>query len=254
MSFRTLQHLWLFALLSLLLGGVVAAGQSETTTPRGPLADSRAPLITATQEFKTRTEQLAQLQEKEIADALAKVDELRQLVAEGLVAKAELQEREQSLAMLRTKLTTTRQQVADAERMIAEIQTADELAKTQLVAPKATSQSAKSQGFIRPTIMRYAGSASWSLTSLPVIQSFFISKFGRVLPASAIGQSATHNQLGYDHRNAVDVALHPDSVEGQTLIDYLRSQGIPFLAFRGPIPGVATGAHIHIGSPSHRLS
>lgn len=253
MSFRTIQHLWLVALLCLFVSGAVAAAQSETTPPRATLADPPAPLITATQEFKTKTEQVAKLQENEIATVLAKVDELRQLVAEGLVAKAELQKSEESLATLRRKLAATQQQAADAERMIAEIRAADELAKTQRVALKAT-QAAKSQGLIRPTSMRFSGSGGWSLTSLPVIQSFFFSKFGRVLPTSAIGQSAIHNQLGYDHRNAVDVALHPDSFEGQSLINYLRSQGIPFLAFRGPIPGVATGAHIHIGSPSHRLS
>ena len=29
--------------------------------------------------------------------------------------------------------------------------------------------------------------------------------------------------------------------------------GIPFLAFRGAVPGKATGPHIHIGFPSHRF-
>jgi len=50
------------------------------------------------------------------------------------------------------------------------------------------------------------------------------------------------------------VALHPDSAEGRALIGFLQARGIPFLAFRGAVPGVATGPHIHIGSPSHRLS
>jgi len=49
------------------------------------------------------------------------------------------------------------------------------------------------------------------------------------------------------------VALHPDSPEGKGLIKYLQDQGIPFLAFRAAIPGVATGPHIHIGNPSRRL-
>ncbi len=102
-------------------------------------------------------------------------------------------------------------------------------------------------------ILRYSGAAPCSLAGLAGVRSFFSSTFGRGLPTSAIGQSATHNQLGYNHRNAVDVALHPDSVEGKTLINYLQTQGIPFLAFRSAIPGVATGPHIHIGSPSHRL-
>jgi hypothetical protein len=59
--------------------------------------------------------------------------------------------------------------------------------------------------------------------------------------------------MGWNHRNSVDVGLHPDSAEGSALIAYLQSAGIPFLAFRGAIPGVSTGPHIHIGSPSNRL-
>jgi hypothetical protein len=72
--------------------------------------------------------------------------------------------------------------------------------------------------------------------------------------ANAQAQSTTSKkERGYDHRNAVDVALHPDSAEGKALINYLQNQGIPFLAFRAAVPGVATGPHIHIGSPSHRI-
>jgi hypothetical protein len=52
----------------------------------------------------------------------------------------------------------------------------------------------------------------------------------------------------------MDVAVHPDSAEGRALMAYLQSQGIPYTAFRAPLAGNATGAHIHIGSPSRRLA
>jgi hypothetical protein len=68
-----------------------------------------------------------------------------------------------------------------------------------------------------------------------------------------MGQSRTHDRLGLDHRDAIDVALRPDSPEGRDLMAYLRKAGIPFLAFRGKIASVSTGAHIHIGRPSPRL-
>jgi hypothetical protein len=84
------------------------------------------------------------------------------------------------------------------------------------------------------------------------VDAFFQQRFGRALPISAFGQTEVHNRLGFDHRGAVDVAIHPDSSEGQTLMAYLRSQGIPFIAFRAAVAGSATGAHIHIGPPSHR--
>ncbi len=74
-----------------------------------------------------------------------------------------------------------------------------------------------------------------------------------LLRVSAYGQTDLHNRMGFDHRNSLDVALHPDSPEGRALLEYLRSQGIPFLAFRGAIAGTATGPHVHIGRPSHRI-
>ncbi len=85
------------------------------------------------------------------------------------------------------------------------------------------------------------------------VARFFEQRFHRPLPISAAGQSETHDRLGYDHRGAVDVAVHPDSAEGQALIGYLRELGVPFLAYRGPVPGAATGAHIHIGPPSYHI-
>ncbi|HXU08566.1 MAG TPA: hypothetical protein VN743_06185, partial [Blastocatellia bacterium] len=83
---------------------------------------------------------------------------------------------------------------------------------------------------------------------------YFVSQFHHAMPISAYGQTAVHDQLGFDHRNAVDVAVSPDSAEGQTLMAYLRSVGIPFIAFRHAVAGSATGAHIHIGYPSKRIA
>ena len=84
------------------------------------------------------------------------------------------------------------------------------------------------------------------------IKSFFISKFGSTLPVSAFGQTRLHSRMGFDHRNGIDVALSPDSLEGRALLGKLRGFGVPFIAFRKAIPGVATGAHIHVGRPSPR--
>ncbi|HEX9442535.1 MAG TPA: hypothetical protein VGA73_00370 [Candidatus Binatia bacterium] len=97
-------------------------------------------------------------------------------------------------------------------------------------------------------------SADWSLEQAEKIKEFFLAKFGRALPVSAIGQTAVHDHMKFDHREAMDVALSPDSKEGRALIGYLRETGIPFMAFRRKIAGVATGPHIHIGNPSPRLA
>ncbi|HUS12575.1 MAG TPA: hypothetical protein VMZ30_19050 [Pyrinomonadaceae bacterium] len=240
--------------ISVFIGSSAVNAQTATTTPQKTISSSSANLIKATQEYKANSAELLALQEKEVDKAAAKLVDLRMLVSEGLVAKAVLEEDEQKLASLRAQLQTTRKQIADSDNMIAEISAEEELAR------KRTATSVKLVGkpygtfTTNATMLRYNGISGWSLGGLSEVQSFFTARFGHSLPTSAVGQSSTHNRLGYDHRNAVDVALHPDSFEGQALISYLQQRGIPFLAFRAAIPGVATGPHIHIGSPSHRLS
>jgi hypothetical protein len=99
----------------------------------------------------------------------------------------------------------------------------------------------------------FDGTRKWRISDSPKVESFFVSKFNRPLPLTAFGQSELHNRWGLDHRQSMDVGLHPDSLEGKTLIRFLVEEGIPFLAFRSSVPGVATGPHIHIGHGSSRL-
>ncbi len=225
---------------------------TKTATQRVSSNDTvSAELTAASYDYKANSLNEVRLQEEEIKKAEVKLEQLRQLVAEGLVARNELTAGEQSLTDLKQKLTSTRQQIADSERMVAELKAAEQRAKTQTA--QAAKLAATSRSLITPTILRYNGVSSWTVAGLAGVQSFFLSAFGKSLPLSALGQSATHDRLGYDHRNAVDVALHPDSAEGRAIIAYLQRNGIPYLAFRSAVPGVATGPHIHIGSPSHRL-
>ena len=132
-----------------------------------------------------------------------------------------------------------------AENILAEAQAMEKL--LTMPAPRIGSYTTTA------ALIRYAGPAPWALENIARVSSFFVTNFKRQLPISAFGQSAVHDRMRFDHRNSVDVALHPDSAEGQALLGYLRSQGIPFLAFRAAVPGAATGAHIHIGLPSHRI-
>jgi hypothetical protein len=184
---------------------------------------------------------LVELQQAEVEKLSKNTDLLRQLYSEGLVARIELEKAE-------TDLTAAKARVEETKK-------ADELAKVQAQElAKAQELATKTKTLVKPTSMVMRSTAgSWSLASLNTVQQFFSNTFGKPLPTSAVGQSATHNRMGWDHRNSVDVGLHPDSAEGRTLIAYLQNAGIPFLAFRGAVPGVATGPHIHIGSPSHRL-
>ena len=252
---RTLRQTSLCAIFLFIAGLSAARALPATVTTSSDSKETTAPktaasnLVAAATRTKESQEAVVKTQESEIATAAAKLDELRQLVAEGLIARVELENAEHMLAGLRNNLEVLKKNVADSERTIAELRRAEQLAKVKPLMP-VTSSAGRS--FLKPVILRYGGEAGWSLGRLSSIQSFFASTFGQNLPVSALGQSATHNRLGYNHRNAVDVALHPDSVQGQALISYLQSQGIPYLAFRSAVAGVATGPHIHIGYPSNR--
>lgn len=244
---------WTFlGIVVLLLSGVgIADAQNKRTVSNSKTTVNSADLIEATREYKANTEELLKLQEAELKKATQKLEQLRPLVADGLIARNELEKSEESVATLEATLAESRKKIGDSDQMIAEIQS-EEIRKTET--PAQAGMGNKPRSFVRPTVLRYNGAAHWSITHLAGIQSFFNSTFGRSLPTSTIGQSATHNRMGWDHRNSVDIPLHPDSVEGKTLISFLQNQGIPFLAFRGAIPGISTGAHIHIGRPSQRLS
>jgi hypothetical protein len=86
------------------------------------------------------------------------------------------------------------------------------------------------------------------------VEAAYEHHFGKALPVSAMGETAVHRALGFDHRGRVDVALHPDQPEGIWLRAYLAERHIPFIAFRQAVPGRATGAHIHMGPMSTRLA
>jgi len=113
--------------------------------------------------------------------------------------------------------------------------------------------SGRSQRLSSALVQGIRYSADWSLEKAEKIREFFVKKFGHDLPVSAMGQTDTHDRLGLDHHEAMDVALNPDSREGRTLIGYLRQMKIPFIAFRRRVEGMATGPHIHIGNPSQRI-
>jgi hypothetical protein len=100
---------------------------------------------------------------------------------------------------------------------------------------------------------RYDGDGIFNMGTFSRVESDFEKQFGKPMPVSAMGETAVHRSLGFDHRGRVDVAIHPDQPEGQWLLEYLVEKHIPYFAFRQAVPGKATGAHIHIGPMSTRI-
>lgn len=211
------------------------------------VAFSGSNLIIAQTQTQNSSQELLKLQEAEVERLTASTEQLRPLLEDGLIAKNEFEKAENELADARSKVEDTRLALANAEKLAVEQKKAAAMAKTKSLV-KTTSMSL-GRG---PVVMR-STSGSWSLSNLSSVQQFFSKTFGKPLPISTIGQSATHNRMGWNHGNSVDVGVHPDSAEGRALMAHLQSSGIPFLAFRAAVPGVSTGPHIHIGAPSHRL-
>jgi hypothetical protein len=211
-------------------------------------SQSRANLLSASTAYRESLEKLIELQRQDESRAAEVVGRRKELLALGVIAKRELEEGERALAEVQGKIAETTKRIAEVDQLVAEVNAAEELAKTSAERPGLYPVGATG------LVVRYAGASRWALGDLAKVEAFFRLKFAKPLPVSAVGQTETHNQLGFDHREAVDVAVHPDSAEGQALIGYLTSQGISFIAIRGAIHGSATGAHIHIGPPSKRIA
>lgn len=221
------------------------AKQSKPPAPVTEVSKLRDDYLKTTREYKASLQTLVTLYENSVKKAEQRADQTKTLFAAGLVSKTELENSEQALSDAQAKVSGVRQQIATADVEIAqglvEIEGDKHIAKV-------------SRGsLVRTTSMiRYGGAGAWVLSQAGKIQNFFLQKFGRPLPVAVFGQGAIHDQWHLDHRNAMDVSVYPDTVEGQGLMEFLRANGIPFSAFRTAIPGVATGPHIHIGLPSHR--
>ena len=212
------------------------------------LAKSREAFMRATKEYKNSLEQLIALYEKDVIKAEEKLTQAKQLYSEGLISRKNLEDNERAVADSKAKIDDARKQIAAADERVAETIVEAEAIEQMAKAPPVP----KGKMIQTTSYIRYSGTGAWSLSNAWKVQQFFQQRFGRQLPISAFGQSALHDRWGLDHHNAMDVGVNPNSIEGQALIAYLRSNGIPFAAFHVAISGSATGPHIHIGLPSHR--
>lgn len=235
------------SLLALALAGALgAAAGSSADTAHDALEQARAEALRASREYRASLDPLLTLQAEAARRAAETADRRRALVASGVVSRLEVEESERAAAGAAEALERTRARITEADTLVAE---ADATRLLALLAPAAPGELQMS-----PALIRHAGAGEWALAMTPRIQRFFAERFGRALPVSAFGQTLLHDRLGFDHRNALDVAVHPDSAEGQALMGWLRGRGVSFLAFRGVVPGEATGAHLHVGEPSPRLA
>ena len=229
------------ALAALTLAAPFAARGTPPDDTQTALERARADAVAATRAYRASLDRLLPYREDAVQWAAATLENRRRLLEMGGVSRADVETAERDLQAAEAAAAATRADIRDAERLLAEAIAAAALPP---LAPGVTASTG--------TIVQHRGLGPWSLARVDVVQRFFAERFGRPLPISALGQTPVHDRLGFDHRNALDVAVHPDSAEGQALLAWLRGHGVSFLAFRGAVAGEATGAHVHIGEPSPR--
>lgn len=222
------------------------SGVTRRSVPvESELTRSRAEVMQRIKETRAGAEKLLGLHEAERLRAEQAYHRQQELYHQGLIARNDVLQAEHALVRAILKVDEDRRWIAETDMAMTEVSMRDELLRLPKLALGAFSETS--------TLLRFNGGTLFRLGDASRVEKFFVETFGRALPISALGQTATHDRLRFDHRDAMDVALHPDSKEGQSLLNYLRQAGIPFVAFRSSVPGASTGAHIHIGKPSSRL-
>ena len=221
---------------------------AKKPAPVNELTKLRDEYVKATNEYKSSLEKLIAIYETNVKKAEDRLDVSKKLLDEGLISKVQFEENELAVKGERDKLDSARRQMTEADAQIASILVESEAEKTI-----AKNLRLARQSLVRTTsFTRFTGTPGWNLGEAWKVQRFFSDTFNKQLPVAVFGQGPIHDRWRLDHRNAMDISLHPDSAEGQALLNFLQKNGIPYLAFRSAIPGTATGPHIHIGRPSHR--
>jgi hypothetical protein len=216
--------------------------------PATELTQLRDSYIKITKEYKASLQKLLALYEASARKAEQRLAQSKELYKEGLLSKKQVEESERAATVEKEKVNGVEQQIATADARIAE--TLLEILGDKQIAKLGR---VRKGSLVQTTsFIRFNGGSGFLLANAGKIENFFFKTFSRSLPVAVFGQGAIHDRWRLDHRNAMDISLNPDGPEGQALMEFLRTNGIPFSAFRGAIPGVATGPHIHIGLPSHR--
>jgi hypothetical protein len=249
-----MRRAWRTGLCALLVGALAPAAAAAPEKPassglpelRSSVARSRAEQLRAAREYKASLERLLAHRDDDLRRATEQAERTRDLVERGLVARNDLVAGERAVAEARARLDQTWSEALVAASLIAKTLALDDPATARPLPPGREETTA--------LLVRYRGAKPWTLALTQPLRDFFARTFGRVLPVSAFGQTPVHDKLGFDHRNAIDVAVHPDSEEGRAVMAWLRKAGLSFIAFRGAVTGAATGAHIHVGEPSRSIT
>jgi hypothetical protein len=224
--------------------------RSELQKSEGALADAQDAAILRREIYQqdlteAQADELVAAAERQFARRKDAFDRAKKLVEDGLAPRL-------SLDTYLTELDFARKECDLAESRARLSRELAQQAEAEAAATAARQNQTSGPGL--KTAERFDGNGLFTQATLHRVEAAFEARFGKPLPVSALGETAVHRALGFDHRGRVDVALHPDQAEGVWLREYLTENKIPFFAFRQAVAGKATGAHIHMGPMSSRLA
>src|SRR5262245_34313002 len=130
------------------------------------LSEARQEMLEKMTEYRAQLEKVGPLEEanlRRLTDAFTK---RKELFAQGLVSRRELEESERAVAEVERRIADVRRQLSEADALAAEVR----LALEHDVEPSRPDASG--------TVIRNPGSAVWSMTKVGTIERFFSSRFG----------------------------------------------------------------------------
>jgi hypothetical protein len=122
----------------------------------------------------------------------AEVIRQRKLLQESAITKEQVQQTEQAFVVALKRVHAMRYTVTETDIAITEAILGEKVLRMPALPIGGFSQTAG--------LTRFNGPAKWSIAQAPTVEKFFSQSFGRRLPITALGQSDTHNRLGFDHR------------------------------------------------------
>jgi hypothetical protein len=161
--------------------------------------------------------------EREQSALRAEVIRRRKLYQEGRLAQDQVADAEKSFVELLKRVHELRHTVDEADIAVTEAVLGEKVLRMPALPQNGFSETAE--------LAHFNGGFKWSLREAPRLEKYYSQAFGRRLPVTAMGQTTTHNRLGFDHRDAMDVALHPDSKEARRSSVTFARQASPCCLF-----------------------
>ena len=173
--------------------------------------------------------------------------QMQELVSAGIISRSEAEIYGVNLDRAKEELEWAQSRASLIQQMAESVRLEKEIASLETQAESHPEWAGK-------VYTKYDGSGVFTPTDRKMLETAYLEQFARPLPISADGETALHRSFGFDHRGRLDVAVTPDQPEGRWLMHYLESKRIPYFAFRAAVPHQATGAHIHVGPASTKLT